>query len=42
LWRLKKEEKKEKSKKNNLKLPTETYVTIFEEIERELNKKENQ
>ena len=42
LWRLKKEEKKEENKKSNLKLPTEAYVTIFEEIERELSKKEKE
>ena len=36
LWRLKKEEKK----KNVLNLPKEAYVTIFEEIEKQILEKE--
>jgi hypothetical protein len=38
LWRLKKEEKKN----GNLKLPKETYVTIFEEIDKQLKQQQNE
>jgi hypothetical protein len=34
--------KKEEKKNGNLKLPKETYVTIFEEIDKQLKQQQNE